>query len=170
MGVSTEQFRQIMASFPTGVAIVTAVGAGREPRGMTSNAVCSVSVSPPLLLVCVDKNAKTLPAITGSGGFVVNFLAAGRDELSRRFAAKADNKFDGVTTRRSSHAFGAPILVDDAIAHAECTVSVVIDAGDHVLVLGRVESGCALGSSPLVYFRRKYATWPLTEPAFDRAN
>src|SRR6266536_4037747 len=94
--VDIELFKNVIGSFPAGVTIVTARGADGVPRGLTSNAVCSVSANPPLLLVCVDKRSQTLPSIQTSGAFVVNFLVAGREELSNRFASKDPDKLAGV--------------------------------------------------------------------------
>src|ERR687887_268194 len=81
-GVDKATFFAIMGAFPTGVTIVTALDADGAPRGLTSNAVCSVSAEPPLLLVCVDKNSNTLPALRHSRRFVVNYLRAERNELA----------------------------------------------------------------------------------------
>jgi len=145
-------FREIVGSFPTGVVIVTAAG----PRGLTTNAVSSVSLEPPLLLVCVDRASRTLPALLDHGAFVVNYLAAGREALAQLFATKADDKFAAVSWEASRHASGAPILRDDVIAWAECSVFDSHDAGDHVIVVGRIEEGGAPGGAPLTYFRRKY--------------
>jgi flavin reductase (DIM6/NTAB) family NADH-FMN oxidoreductase RutF len=152
MPVDAEQFRRIAGSFPTGVVIVTAPG----PRGLTTNAVASVSLDPPLVLVCIDRASRTLPAIVEARAFVVNYLAEGRADLARRFAMKSDDKFDGVSWEGSRAAAGAPILRDDAIAWAECTLEQMHEAGDHVMCVGRVEEGGAPGGAPLTYFRREY--------------
>lgn len=145
-------FRQIAGSFPTGVVIVTAPG----PLGLTTNAVTAVSLEPPLLLVCIDRSSRTLPALLTQGAFVVNYLAAARDELAARFATKTDDKFEGVSWEGSRAAGGAPILRDDAIAWAECTLVGSHEAGDHVIIIGRIEEGGAPGGAPLVYYKREY--------------
>lgn len=161
MPLDLDLFRAIVGSFPTGVTIVTTVDpADGAPRGLTSNAFSSVSADPPLVLVCVDKRSQTLPALQANGAFVVNFLAAGRDQLSNVFASKEPDKFAGVTWDASSLAKGSPILVDDAIAYAECITAQVIEAGDHYVFLGRIEGGGATDSAPLMYYKRQYATWP----------
>ncbi len=159
MPVSYESFCRILGSFPTGVAIVTARAHDGTARGLTSSAVCSVSAKPPLLLVCVDKGSRTLEAIQFSGAFVVNFLAADGEELSRRFASKAPDKFAGVTWEPAQSARGAPILVDDIEAYAECLVKQVIDAGDHYVIIAGVEGGGVKAKDPLLYFRGNYAPW-----------
>lgn len=112
------------------------------------------------MLVCVDKRSNTLPALRHSRKWVVNFLAAGRGELSNVFASKEPDKFASVSWRPASN--GMPLLHADSIAHAECALEQEVDAGDHVVMIGRVVAGepPAPGTQPLMYFRRTYATWP----------
>jgi flavin reductase (DIM6/NTAB) family NADH-FMN oxidoreductase RutF len=152
-------FFAIMGAFPTGVGIVTTMDDHNQPRGLTSNALCSVSADPPLLLVCVDKNSNTLPALRHSGKFVVNYLSAGRGDLANLFASKEPDKFMNISWRPASN--GMPWLHTDTIAHAECRVTQEIDAGDHLVFLGNVDDGQppAPGTRPLMYFRRTYGTW-----------
>jgi flavin reductase (DIM6/NTAB) family NADH-FMN oxidoreductase RutF len=110
----------------------------------------------------VDKRSNTLPALQHSKAFVVNFLSAGRDELSNRFASKEPDKFRDVEWRASEVAKGAPILHQDVVAYAECVVDQEIDAGDHYVYIGLMEGGETLeGVSPLTYFRRVYGAWPV---------
>jgi flavin reductase (DIM6/NTAB) family NADH-FMN oxidoreductase RutF len=161
--VDLELFKRVVGSFPAGVAVVTARGADGVSRGMTSNAICSVSASPPQLLVCVDKRSQTLSAIRGARSFVVNILAAGREALSDRFASKHHDKLAGVTWEPSRVAGGAPVLVDDVVAAAECLVTKEIDAGDHWIVVGTIEAGTVHDRVPLMYYRRVYASWPKPE-------
>lgn len=159
-GVDKALFFAIMGAFPSGVTIVTALDPDGSPRGLTSNATCSVSAEPALLLVCVDKRSQTLGALRHSAGFVVNYLAAGRGDLANRFASKEPDKFRDVAYRPS--AGGLPILHGDIIAYAECRTEREVDAGDHTILIGRVVAGepPEPGSAPLMYFRRGYATWP----------
>jgi flavin reductase (DIM6/NTAB) family NADH-FMN oxidoreductase RutF len=157
--VDHEAFCRILGAFPTGVAIVTACAEDGTPKGLTSSAVCSVSASPPLLLVCVDKKSRTLEAIQSSGAFVANILAAGAEELSRKFASKAHDKFAGVVWEPAESAGGAPILVDDVEAYAECLVAQVVDAGDHYVIIGSVEGGGVKARAPLLYFQGRYKTF-----------
>jgi flavin reductase (DIM6/NTAB) family NADH-FMN oxidoreductase RutF len=158
-GVDKATFFAIMGAFPTGVTIVTTLDEDGQPRGLTSTAVCSVSAEPPLLLVCVDKRSNTLPALRASRTFVVNYLKAGRDELSNLFATKEPDKFEHVAWRPAPN--GMPWLHLDSIAHAECVTEREIEAGDHWILVGRVISGQppAPGTHPLMYFRRSYGTW-----------
>jgi len=157
--VDRATFFAIMSAFPTGVTVVTTMDGDGEPRGLTSNAVCSVSAEPPLLLVCVDKKSNTLPGLRHTGRFVVNYLAAGRGDLANRFASKEPDKFAGVSWRPAHN--GMPWLHADSLAHAECSVTQEIEAGDHYVFLGQVDDGqaAAPGTQPLMYFRRTYGTW-----------
>jgi flavin reductase (NADH) len=159
----TAQFFAIMGAFPTGVTIITTLDADGQPRGLTSNAVCSVSADPPLLLVCVDRRSRTLTALVERGQFVVNFLVAERGDLSNRLASKEPDKFAGVSWRPAGNSL--PWLHADSLAHAECTIVQTIQAGDHVIVVGRVDDGQPPppGSAPLMYFRRGYGTWPSSD-------
>jgi flavin reductase (NADH) len=91
-----------MASFPSGVAIVTTSGEGDVPFGLTTTAVSSVSADPPTLLICVDLSARTLSALRAKGRFVVNFMRAGRSDLCLLFASKQEEKFDHVAWRRTA--------------------------------------------------------------------
>jgi len=152
-------FFAIMGAFPTGVGVVTTLDAQRQPRGLTTNAVCSVSAEPPLMLVCVDKHSNTLPALEHSKKFVVNYLSAGRGELANLFASKEPDKFEHVAWRPADN--GMPLLHVDSLAHAECNVVQEIDAGDHVVLMAEVVAGQppAPGTHPLMYFRRTYGTW-----------
>ena len=152
-------FFAIMGAFPTGVAVVATLDAEGQPRGLTTNALCSVSAEPPLMLVCVDKNSHTLPAIRHSQRFVVNYLCAGRGELANVFASKEPNKFAHVAWRPAHN--GMPWLHADSIAYAECSVRQEIEAGDHFVFVAEVDAGQppAPGTKPLMYFRRTYGTW-----------
>jgi flavin reductase (DIM6/NTAB) family NADH-FMN oxidoreductase RutF len=154
--VTGEEFVAIMAAFPTGVAIVTALDVDGTPRGLTTNAVTSVSLAPPILLVCLDLTSRTLPAVRRSGRFAVNFMSAGCEAVCRKFASKADDKFDHV--RWEPGLGGVPLLSGHAVAVAECVVRDDLDVGDHAVVTGLVETGSPPESTsePLLYFRRAF--------------
>jgi flavin reductase (DIM6/NTAB) family NADH-FMN oxidoreductase RutF len=155
--VDGDLFREIMACFPTGVAIVTAHEAGEKPRGLTLSAFCPVSLDPPLVLVCVDKSSNTLPALRESGGFTVNFLAGGREHLAVLYASKAEEKFEGIPWRRPTLPEGGPILHEDSAAYAVCLTRQAIEAGDHWVFIGEVRDGGVIeGHLPLVYHRREF--------------
>ena len=160
MAVDRDTFREIMSAFPTGVAIVTTLDEHGEPKGLTTNAICSVSADPPLLLVCVDKTSRTLTALRHARRFVVNFMSDGSAELCALFASKADDKFAHV--RSEPGLGGVPCLVDDALAYAECATEQELEAGDHVILTGLIEGGRGPEPDqvPILYFRRTYGTTP----------
>lgn len=146
-----------MASFPSGVVVLTAFGPDGLPRGLTVSAFCAVSLEPPLALACVDRKSNTLPAVQHTGGFTANILAAGREPLARRMATKRTDKFDAVAWRRSDTGAGGPILEEDTAAFAVCTLKQTIEAGDHWVLIGHVTEGeHREGVAPLIFSRRGY--------------
>lgn len=152
-------FREVLATFPAGVVIVTAIGADGAPAGLTISAFCSVSADPTLILVCVDRGSNTLPAIRSAGNFTVNILAAGREELALRFASKRDDKFDGVNWELPELSKGGPILRDDAASYLVCKIDQEIEAGDHQIFIGEaVEAGVQQAHPPLLYHDRGFTS------------
>ena len=145
-------FRDVVGAFPTGVTVVTAPG----PAGLTTNAFSSVSLDPPLVLVCFDNGSRTLPAVRESGRYAVNVLRAGQEDLAAVFASKAvaEEKFASVT---HTIAHGVPVL-DDALAWIACEVVSLVDAGDHTIGIGRVEALEVFEGDPLLFFRGAYRT------------
>lgn len=150
------QLQEVLASFPSGVAVVTAFEPSGYPVGLTVSAFCSVSAEPPLVLVCVDQGSQTRPAIERSGAFTVNLLAAGRDWIAKLFATKNSDKFaelDWIVPE----AAGGPVLHHDTIAHLVCEVHLQISAGDHQVVVGRVISEAVSSDmGALLYHRRQF--------------
>ena len=156
--IDAAAFREVMASFPSGVVVLTAFGDDGRPRGLTVSAFCAVSLEPPLALVCIDKTSNTLPAVQHTGGFTANILAAGRDQLARRMATKLTDKFDGLAWQRPESPIGGPILSSDAAAYAVCALRDTLEAGDHWVLIGLVTEGKHIGgSAPLIFNRRTYA-------------
>ena len=149
-----------MSAFPTGVAIVTTLEPGGTPRGLTTNAVTSVSADPPILLICVDRASRTLPALLHTKRFVVNFMRDDCAELCALFASKAEDKFAHVDWTPGGG--GVPILHEGAVAHAECTTLEELEIGDHVVVTGLVVEGAAPRTEdvPIVYFRKAFTSAP----------
>lgn len=154
-GVDAGRFKALFGALPTAVAVVTVLERGAVPRGLTCNAVTAVSLRPPLLLVCVDRRARSLPALRRSATFAVNFLAEDGHELAARFAGKDEDKFAGLRWAPSP-ANGAPLLTDGVLAHAACRLTEAIEAGDHWILLGLVESGEVYDRPPLVYRNGEY--------------
>ncbi len=152
-------FREILATFPAGVVIVTAVGSDGKPSGLTVSAFCSVSAQPPLVLVCIDRSSNTLPAIQHSEMFTVNILAAGRAELALRFASKRQDKFDELAHEQPMLGGAGPILRDDAAAYLVCRLEQTIEAGDHWVFIGEaVEAGAHERPLPLLYHNRSFSS------------
>ncbi len=159
MPIERQTFFDVMASFPSGVAIVTTVDGDGVPRGLTTTAVCSFSANPPTVLVCVDLGSRTLAALRDRGSFVVNFMGEGRSELCLLFASKAEDKFASVSWRPTDS--GLPLLHVDVLAWAECVTIHELEVGDHVLFVALVEDGGVqpeLGP-PLMYYRRSWGVW-----------
>jgi flavin reductase (DIM6/NTAB) family NADH-FMN oxidoreductase RutF len=151
--IAPDDFRHVLGHFATGVTVVTTCDADGRPTGLTASAFSSVSLDPPLILVCVDHKSQSYPALRERRRFAVNILAADQEAISRRFASSRLDKFDGVAHRISD--LGLP-LVDGAIARLECvTVSMHVE-GDHTIFVGRVERANASGGDPLLYSRGRY--------------
>jgi len=147
-----------MGCLAAGVTVVTTVDRQGEPWGLTATAVCSVSLAPPLVLVCIDHAADCYAAFREARGFAVNLLRDDQEHLSRHFATKESRKFVG--TAHHPGVTGAPIL-SGALAHVECRVTAQYPGGDHTIIVGEaVESRVASShedGSPLVHFRGRYA-------------
>src|SRR2546428_11459063 len=139
--IEPRRYREVMATFPSGVVVLTAFGKDSLPRGLTVSAFCAVSLNPPLALACIEKTSNTLPAVQHAGGFTANILATGREQLARRMASKLTDKFDGIAWRRPRSARGGPVLQDDRAAHAGCTFKDTIEGGDHWNLIGDVGQG-----------------------------
>jgi flavin reductase (DIM6/NTAB) family NADH-FMN oxidoreductase RutF len=156
--------RRLMAGFPTGVAIVTALDRDGGCRGMTCSSVCSVALDPPTLLVCLREGSPTLAAVLDSGEFAVNLLQAGAQDTAALFASGTPDRFDRVRWRTPGGSSG-PHLVDDAHTTADCRVIRTDLVGDHRVVLGEVlEVVQRQEPQPLLYGLRRYAGWT-TVPA-----
>jgi len=152
--ISPDEFRRVLGHFASGVTVITVCDGDGRPTGLTASAFTSVSLEPPLVLVCVDHKAQSYPALAAGKMFAVNILCLEQEAVSRRFATtKIDNKFDGVPFTLSP--LGLP-LIDNALAQLECaTVNVHLE-GDHTIFVGRVERSHAGPGAPLVYYRGKY--------------
>jgi flavin reductase (DIM6/NTAB) family NADH-FMN oxidoreductase RutF len=156
--ISSDEFRHAVGHFATGVTVITSIDADGEPVGTTANAVTSLSLDPPLILVCFDRASVTLEAIITHGAFAVNVLGDRQEHLSANFARRGlAAAWDGVRHRRGRT--GSPRL-DDVLASLECTVEHRISGGDHEIVIGRVtdvETSPA-GGAPLLFWRGRYAS------------
>lgn len=152
--MESSEFRRILGHWVTGVAVVTTRTPGGKLCGLTANAVASLSLDPPLVLVCVERNANSHDCIRDAGIFVVNMLCSDQERIARRFAAwEVATKFEGLAFHTETT--GAPVL-DDALGWIECRVRNEYDGGDHTIFVGEVIAGDAKEDTPLLYYRGGY--------------
>ncbi|CAM3365873.1 flavin reductase family protein [Kibdelosporangium persicum] len=156
--VSADEYRRLMSCYPTGVAIVTAIDHSGAPCGMTCSSLTSVSVEPPTLLVSLRSASRTLDAVRRGGRFAVNLLHSGGRRAAWVFSRRVPDRFSQ-TMWRPSPGFGAPWLVDDAFAVAECLVTREIVVADHTIVLAEVVGVRQTEATPLVYGMRRFSAW-----------
>jgi flavin reductase (DIM6/NTAB) family NADH-FMN oxidoreductase RutF len=155
--MDSKELRRVMGHFATGVTIVTTRDGSGTPFGLTANAFASLSLDPPLALVCVDKAAQCYSCFAGSGHFAVNVLAEHQEEVSRRFATKGVSKFDGLHWRPSAHGLA---LIEGAIGHIECRIVYTYDGGDHTIYVGEVLHASGQEGRPLLFYKGKYHRLP----------
>lgn len=153
MPIGKSELRRVMGHFTTGVTVITTRDQQGRPFGLTANAVTSVSLTPPLILICVDKAAETYPYFDRSKVFCVNILSEGQEAISRRFATTGVEKFEGIGYRKNE--LGCAIL-DGAVGHLDCRVVQSHDGGDHTIYVGEVEAAVAEDVPPLIFFRGGY--------------
>lgn len=154
MSLDPDSFRAVLGRFASGVTVVTARDHDGRDVGMTVSAFCSVSLDPPLVLVCIDRTARMEPLLADATPFAVNILAAGQEALSRRFSGPDQNRFEGVGFIRTQ---GGIALLEEVLAHLECRVACRHPGGDHTIVVGQVESATVRPDAPLLYYRSGYA-------------
>lgn len=153
MSVDDGSFKHALAQFASGVTVVvTQDGSGRR-LGLTVSSFCSVSLAPPLVLVCVDARSETHTGFRESGRFAVSVLAEGQEDVSVRFARGGPEKFEGMPLEPGRFGIG---LVPGALAHIECRVVGAHGAGDHTIYVGEVEAVSVTPGPPLVYQRGAY--------------
>jgi len=153
MAIDKDQFRQVLSHFAAGVTVVTTLDGEQRPHGLTATAFTSVSLEPPLVLVCIDKSADTYPHFEPAGLFAVNFLALDQRDISQRFAKHGGEKFAGLGWRPG--VLGAPLL-DGTIGHVECRIRYSYEGGDHTILVGEIESADTSDGEPLLHFRHAY--------------
>ena len=153
MAIDPDAFRSALGRFASGVTILTARDAAGNDHGMTVSAFCSASLTPPLVLACVDKSSDLHAILSKASHFGISILAEGQEALSRRFAELPAGRFDGIGFSRGE---SGVVLLDDAIAHLECKRLNRHDVGDHGAFVGEVERVSTDGSHPLIYFRGGY--------------
>jgi flavin reductase (DIM6/NTAB) family NADH-FMN oxidoreductase RutF len=156
--ISAAEFRHAIGHFATGVTVVSSIGTDGRPVGTTASAVSSLSLDPPLVLVCFDRASLTLEAVRAHGAFVINVLTAPQRHLSANFARRGlGAAWEGV--RHHPGPTGSPRL-DGALAALECTVEHRLPGGDHEIVVGRVRDveTADADAAPLLYWRGAYAS------------
>lgn len=152
MPITDADFKHAMSHFASGVTIVTTEHDGK-PFGMTVSSFASLSLHPPLVLVCVEKSLKTHDAIVAAGRFGVSILSAEQSDVSNRFASRSDDKFAGIAVDRG--ALGLP-LIGGALTSLECHLHAQLAGGDHTIFVGEVASVRTREGAPLLYFRAAY--------------
>jgi flavin reductase ActVB len=155
-------FRQTMGRYASGVTIVTAMDEAGTPWGLTANAVSSVSLHPPLVLVCIDKKANTYEAVTKARFFAMNFLNRRQDELALLFATRGADKFANISYQLGTT--GAPLLPGVSIAVIECRMFAQYDGGDHTIVVGEVVTASTSEGQPLLFYDRTFGTFAANLP------
>lgn len=149
-------FRQLLSRFATGVTVITTRNEQGQPVGMTASSLTSVSLSPPLISVCVDVTADMHRALTVSGAWVINILSADQEEVSTRFAQHPpEERFSGIAFEESNDGH---ILLAGTLAHINCERYADFPLGDHTLFVGRVTGGATSAGEPLLYYRGQYGT------------
>ena len=153
--ISSEDFRKALRHFPAGVTIVTMKG-GNKTHGLTVSAFASVSAEPPLIMVIIENRHHAYSILQEEDAvFAVNILGEEHEETCRRFGAKAGDRFEGVGWKPGKT--GSPILAD-AIAYVDCVIEAEHEAGDHMIVVGRVvDVGQPAEGGPLLFWRGGYA-------------
>lgn len=153
--IDPQALRQAFGAFVTGVTIVTTRDASGAPTGFTANSFASVSLDPPLVLICLAETASSYPTFRDAGRFAVNVLSTSQREISTTFATRGADKFAGVGW--TSGLTGAPLL-EGATAWFDCSTHDIVPAGDHVILLGRVLAFGQRATPALCYCRGGYVT------------
>ena len=153
--IDSDTFRSVLGRFASGVTIVTTRDDDGLDHGMTVSAFCSVSLDPPLVLVSIDHSASMYELLMGHPRFAISILSSNQEAYSRRFAAEPDTgRFDGIAYSRGDSGM---VLLEDALAHLECSVVAHHDAGDHTIFIAEVERAEPRHGRPLLYYRGGYA-------------
>lgn len=165
--LDSRELRNALGAFATGVTVVTAMQPDGTPRGFTANSFTSVSLDPPLVLVCVAKTAGSCAIMQASDHMAINILAEDQKDVSASFASRNGTRFEGIEWWKG--ASGAPILPGTA-AMLDCLMERHIDAGDHVILIGRVIDFAHTSIAPLGYCRGAYVSFGAERAALAAAN
>ena len=151
--MDSQELRRVMGHFATGVTVITTMDKDGAPFGLTANAFTSLSLNPPLVLICIDKGVQCYCCFEESKLFAVNVLSENQEEISRRFATKGIEKFSSIKWRKSESGLA---LLEGAISHIECKVVQGYDGGDHTIYIGEIISATGSGDRPLIFFKGQY--------------
>jgi len=152
--IDQDSFRAVLGRFASGVTVVTGVDEAGNDQGMTVSAFCSLSLDPPLVLICVDGAASMYGSLDKAPGFIVNILSESQEPLARRFSGPDPNRFDGIGYVRGSNGIA---ILDDVLGYLECTKIASHPGGDHTVYIGEVEVAQSREGRPLLYYRGGYA-------------
>ena len=153
MAITNDEFKAALSRFASGVTVVTTKDNQGNLHGLTVSAFCSVSMTPPLILVCIQKITPSHYAFEESGVFVVNILSESQQDISNQFAYKHEDKFEGISSRTGIE--NLPVL-EDCLVNLECRLKNCYDGGDHTIFVGEVENITLQNEKPLVYFYGNY--------------
>ncbi len=152
MAIDQDEFRRVLGYFASGVTVVT-LARDDALYGITVSSFTSLSLQPPLVLICIDKRWATHAILQEAGHFAVNILGEQNENLSRHFASREPDKFKGIAYHAGLT--GAPLL-NDALANIECRIVQQADGGDHTIFIGEVLAASTQSGKPLIYFRSGY--------------
>ncbi|HEX8267645.1 MAG TPA: flavin reductase family protein [Pyrinomonadaceae bacterium] len=153
MSISKEEFRRALSRFASGVTVITTKDNDGKLYGITVSAFCSVSLEPPLILICIEKSAGSHPAFEQSKAFVVNILREDQQHISDHFASRLTDKFSGISYRRGIE--DLPLL-EDVLVNLECRLRYSHEGGDHTIYVGEIEKLTINDGNPLLYFHGGY--------------
>jgi flavin reductase (DIM6/NTAB) family NADH-FMN oxidoreductase RutF len=152
--IDPDTFRSVLGRFASGVTIVTARDDAGVDHGMTVSAFCSLSLDPPLVLLCVDHAASMYELLLTHPRFGVSILSSNQEAYSRRFADPDSDRFDGIAYSRGE---SGVVLLEESLAHLECRVTEHYEGGDHTIFIAEVEHAEPRDGRPLMYYRGGYA-------------
>lgn len=154
MTIDQHAFRAVLGRFASGVTVVTTVDKNGDDRGMTVSSFCSVSLEPPLVLICVEHTGSVYQPMSEATSFTVNILSEGQESIARRFAGPDPDRFEGLGFSRGGN---GNAIFSDVLGYIQCNVVARHPTGDHDILIGEVEEAMAEEGRPLLYYRGGYA-------------
>lgn len=155
MAITEDEFKEALSLFPSGVTVVTTKDADGELHGLTVSAFSSLSLNPPLILICIDKKTGSHHAFEECGSFIVNVLKDDQANLSAHFASPIEDKFAGIEFTNNKD--DLPLL-NDVLVTLECSLRNSVDGGDHSIFVGQIEKSRVSKGNPLIYCEGNYRT------------